>query len=244
MKKNKVRLDKLITDRKLAETRSRAQAMLMAGEILVNGIPLTKPGTPVDELSDIEVKDRNPYVSRGGLKLEYPLEHFNIPLKNKICLDIGASTGGFTDCMLQKGAKRVFAVDVGKNQLHEKLRNDPRVINIENTNFRYFSPKSLKENIEFVTIDVSFISLEKILPVAVECLKEYGEILCLVKPQFEATARDLKKGVLRDESVRVQTIEKIKRFASGISLEILGSVDSKVKGPKGNIEHFLYMKKR
>jgi 23S rRNA (cytidine1920-2'-O)/16S rRNA (cytidine1409-2'-O)-methyltransferase len=169
------------------------------------------------------------------------LETLGTDVRDKVCMDVGASTGGFTDCLLLHGARKVYAVDVGHGQLHYKLRSDPRVINIEGVNFRYFSCESLKEKVEFVTIDVSFISLEKILPPVVGCLAEMGEILAMVKPQFEASPGETKKGVVRDETVRTRTIKKIKIFASTLGLHLNGELDSPVKGPEGNIEHFLWL---
>jgi 23S rRNA (cytidine1920-2'-O)/16S rRNA (cytidine1409-2'-O)-methyltransferase len=237
----KTRLDVLLHERGLAESRSKAQALIMAGQVLVDGVPVTKAGTPVKPEAILSIKKTNPYVSRGGLKLEGALETLGTDVRDKVCMDVGASTGGFTDCLLQHGARKVYAVDVGHGQLHYKLRSDPRVINIEGVNFRYFSCESLKEKVEFVTIDVSFISLEKILPPVVGCLAEMGEILAMVKPQFEASPGETKKGVVRDETVRTRTIEKIKIFASTLGLHLNGELDSPVKGPEGNIEHFLWL---
>ena len=237
-------MDKLLIDKGLAETQAKAQALIISGSVLVDGLPMTKPGTPVETDSEITLKKQSPYVSRGGLKLASVFKQFDISLSGKICMDVGASTGGFTDFMLQNGAAKVYAVDVGKNLLHEKLKKDPRVINIEETNFRYFSDESLKQHIEFVTIDVSFISLDKILPVAVQYLKAGGEMLAMIKPQFEAAPGELKKGVVTDEKIRTVTIEKIKILAGGLGLELQGEADSAIKGPEGNVEHFLWLKKQ
>ena len=237
-------MDNLLLAKGLAETQAKAQALIISGKVLVDGLAVTKPGTPVDAGKEISIKKESPYVSRGGLKLESVFSKFDISLSGKLCMDVGASTGGFTDFMLQNGASKVYAVDVGKNLLHEKLKKDPRVVNIEETNFRYFSDESLKQHIEFVTIDVSFISLDKILPVAAQYLKAGGEMLAMVKPQFEAAPEELKKGVVRDETVRIRTIEKIKGFCKNQGLEILGEADSEIKGPEGNVEHFLWLKKR
>ncbi|MFC1501506.1 TlyA family RNA methyltransferase [Elusimicrobiota bacterium] len=239
----KDRLDRIVVERNLAKDIAKAQAIIMAGRVLVDSITITKPGTPIKKTSNIEIKKTNPYVSRGGLKLESAMNVFKISCKGKVCMDIGSSTGGFTDYMLQHGAKKVYAVDVGKNLLDYKLINDPRVVNIENTNFRYFSSEILKENIEFVTIDVSFISLEKILPVAAKNIALGGSIVAMVKPQFEALSKETVKGVVKDESLRSKIIEKIKQFAINLGLEIKGSTDSGVKGPEGNIEHFLWLHK-
>lgn len=240
----KIRLDKFMVEKGLAETRTRAQALIEDGKVDVPGVPVVKPGTLVDRGTSVTITEEIPYVSRGGLKLAAALDAFPINLQNKVCMDIGASTGGFTDCMLQRGASRVYALDVGHGQLHYKLRKDPRVINTEGVNFRYFSCENLKEPIEFATIDVSFISLEKILPVASSCLVPGGEMLAMVKPQFEASPKEVKKGVVRDETLRQKTITKIKDFSAGLALELLGELDSPVKGPQGNIEHFLWLKKK
>lgn len=239
----KKRLDVLIFEKGLAESRSKAQAIVMEGIVLVNGRKETKAGTQVNEDDIIEIEKQNPYVSRGGLKLESVLNLFNIDFTDKVCIDIGASTGGFTDCMLQHGAKKVYAVDVGTAQLHYKLRNDPRVVNIENVNFRYFDKSLLKDEIDIITIDVSFISLDKILPLASEIIKKDGFIVAMIKPQFELEPSEINKGVVRDESLRQKAINKIKDFAVNLGLEILKEQDSGVKGPKGNLEHFIMLKK-
>lgn len=239
----KKRLDVLIFERGLVESRSKAQSLVMTGMVLVNGQKVTKAGTQVDDEDIIEIERQNPYVSRGGLKLESVLKLFDIDFNNKICMDIGASTGGFTDCMLQHGAKKVYAVDVGTAQLHYKLRNDSRVVNIENVNFRYFDKSLLKDDIDIITIDVSFVSLDKILPLASEVVSDNGLIIAMVKPQFELKPNEIKKGVVRDETLRQKAINKIKDFVVVLGLEILKEQDSGVKGPKGNLEHFLMLKK-
>ncbi len=238
----KKRLDVLIFEKGLAESRSKAQAIVMEGLVLVNGKKTDKAGTQVNEDDIIEIEKQNPYVSRGGLKLESVLNLFNIDFTDKVCIDIGASTGGFTDCMLQHGAKKVYAVDVGTAQLHYKLRNDPRVVNIENVNFRYFDKSLLKDNIDIITIDVSFISLNKILPLASEIISKEGFIVAMIKPQFELEPNEINKGVVRDENLRQKAINKIKDVAMGLGLEILKEQDSGVKGPKGNLEHFILLK--
>lgn len=239
----KKRLDILIFEKGLAESRSKAQALVMAGTVLVNGQKVTKAGTQVSQEDLIEIEKRNPYVSRGGLKLESVLNLFNIDFTGKVCVDIGASTGGFTDCMLQHGAKKVYAVDVGTAQLHYKLRNDLRVVNIENVNFRYFDKTLLKDDIDVITIDVSFISLDKILPLASQIIKEQGIIVAMIKPQFELEPNEVKKGVVRDESLREKAINKIKDCAVNLGLKILKEQDSGLKGPKGNLEHFVLLGK-
>ena len=239
----KKRLDVLIFEKGLAESRSKAQAIVMEGLVLVNGKKINKAGTQVSEDDIIEIEKQNPYVSRGGLKLESVLNLFNIDFTDKVCIDIGASTGGFTDCMLQHGAKKVYAVDVGTAQLHYKLRNDPRVVNIENVNFRYFDKTLLKDDIDIITIDVSFISLDKILPLASEIISKEGFIVAMIKPQFELEPGEINKGVVRDENLRQKAINKIKDVAISLGLEILKEQDSGVKGPKGNLEHFVLLKK-
>lgn len=239
----KKRLDVLIFEKGLAESRSKAQAVVMEGLVLVNGKKITKAGTQVSEDDIIEIEKQNPYVSRGGLKLESVLNLFNIDFTGKICIDIGASTGGFTDCMLQHGAKKVYAVDVGTAQLHYKLRNDARVVNVENVNFRYFDKTLLKDDIDIITIDVSFISLDKILPLASEIISKDGFIVAMIKPQFELEPNEINKGVVRDENLRQKAINKIKDVAINLGLETVKEQDSGVKGPKGNLEHFVLLKK-
>ena len=239
----KTRLDILIFEKGLAETRSKAQALVMAGSVLVNGKKITKAGTQVSTEDIIEIEKQNPYVSRGGLKLESVLNLFELDFNDKICIDIGASTGGFTDCMLQHGAKKVYAVDVGTAQLHYKLRNDARVVNIENVNFRYFDKSLLKDDIDIITIDVSFISLDKILPLASEIIKNTGFIVAMIKPQFELEPNEIKKGVVKDEKLRQKAIDKIENFALNLGLEIIKEQDSGIKGPKGNLEHFILLRK-
>jgi 23S rRNA (cytidine1920-2'-O)/16S rRNA (cytidine1409-2'-O)-methyltransferase len=241
--KNKQRLDVLLFEKGLAETRTKAQAFVMGGSVFVNNQVQYKPSMLVIEEDIIEIKNINPYVSRGGLKLESALRALNIDVKGYICLDIGASTGGFTDCMLQKGAVKVYDVDVGSGQLHYKLRNDKRVINIENVNFRYFDTSLLKDKIDFATIDVSFISLDKILPMVYKGVSEGGFVLAMIKPQFELEPSEIKKGVVRDEKLRQKAINKIKEFALNLGFRIISEVDSGLKGPKGNLEHFVLLQK-
>ncbi|GHT51485.1 TlyA family rRNA (cytidine-2'-O)-methyltransferase [Endomicrobiia bacterium] len=241
--KNKKRLDVLLFEKDLAETRTKAQAFVIGGNVFVNNQVQYKPGTLVDEEDLIEIKNINPYVSRGGLKLESALEALVIDVRGYICLDVGASTGGFTDCMLQKGAIKIYAVDVGQGQLHYKLRNDPRVVNVESINFRYFDRSLLKDNIDFVTIDVSFISLDKILPMAYKSIAENVSVLAMIKPQFELEPLEVKKGVVRDEKLRQKAINKIKQSALNLGFKIISEVNSGLKGPKGNLEHFLLLKK-
>lgn len=240
----KKRLDVVIFEKGLSESRSKAQALVMAGEVLVNGEKITKAGFQVSDDDLIEIEKQNPYVSRGGLKLESVLKLFEIDFTDKVCMDIGASTGGFTDCMLQHGAKKVYAVDVGTAQLHYELRNDPRVVNIENVNFRYFDKALLKDDIDIITIDVSFISLDKILPLASEIVSNTGNIIAMIKPQFELEPGEVKKGVVKDEKLRQKAIDKIKNVVESLNMTVLKEQDSGLKGPKGNLEHFILLKKK
>ena len=242
----KERLDVLLVKHNLAPSREKAKAILMSGIVYVNGQKEDKPGSTFeDEKVTIEVRGKTlPYVSRGGLKLEKALKIYPIDLKGKVCLDIGASTGGFTDCMLQNGAVRVYAVDVGRGQLDYKLRSDARVVCMEKTNFRYMTEQDLPERVDFATSDVSFISLEKMLPPAHALLKDEGEMVVLIKPQFEA-GRELvgKKGVVTDSGVRRNVVQKICDFAAGTGFELLGLDFSPIKGPEGNVEFLLWLKK-
>jgi 23S rRNA (cytidine1920-2'-O)/16S rRNA (cytidine1409-2'-O)-methyltransferase len=242
IKPKKIRLDALLAEKNLAENIQKAGAIIMAGGVEVDGKVIDKPGTPVGTTSEITFKSSNPFVSRGGLKIEPAFAHFNISVEGRVCMDIGASTGGFTDFLLSRGAQKVYAVDVGKNLLHERLKSNPKVVNLEGVNFRYFSSENLKRTIEFVTIDVSFISLENILPNVADFLSENALVLAMVKPQFEAEQKDLRKGVVKDEETRSALISKVIKFSEDTGFVRLGGVDSTVKGPKGNIEHFLLLK--
>lgn len=242
----KERLDVLLVKQGFAPSREKAKAILMSGIVYVDGQKEDKAGTMVNEEKvKIEVRGAAlPYVSRGGLKLEKALKVFPIDLEGKTCLDIGASTGGFTDCMLQNGAAKVYAVDVGHGQLDWKLRNDERVICMEKTNFRYMTKDSLPEQVDFASCDVSFISLTKILEPAFALLKEHAQMVVLIKPQFEAGKDKVgKKGVVTDEKVHREVAEKVMLFAAGLGFHILGLDFSPIKGPEGNIEYLLYMQK-
>lgn len=242
----KKRLDLLIVERGLITGRDRAKSIIMAGQVYVNNQKADKPGQPVEETDQIEVRgDTLPYVSRGGLKLEKSMQEFGLSLDGMVCADIGASTGGFTDCMLQNGAERVYAVDVGYGQLAWKLRTDPRVINLERTNIRYVTTKQIPEALDFISIDVSFISLGLVLPVAYNLLKTDCKVVCLVKPQFEA-GRELvgKKGVVRELSTHMAVLEKTLHTAQGLGLRALALTFSPVKGPEGNIEYLLCLQKQ
>lgn len=241
----KKRLDCLIFDRGLAESREKAKAVIMAGQVYVEGQKQDKAGTQFPLEVQIEVRgDRLPYVSRGGLKLEKALALFPIDLNGKIVMDIGASTGGFTDCMLQNGAQRVYSIDVGYGQLAWKLRTDPRVVSLERTNVRFLTKEQVPEPADFFSVDVSFISLRLVLPVARRFLSENGQAVCLIKPQFEAGRENVgKKGVVRDEKIHVQVIHTILHFVLENGFSALGLTYSPVKGPEGNIEYLLYLQK-
>ncbi len=243
----KERLDVILVSRGLAASREKAKAVIMAGDVFVNGQREDKPGTAFDEskIVSLEVKgDQLPYVSRGGLKLEKAMESFGLSLDGYVCMDIGASTGGFTDCMLQRGAVKVYSVDVGHGQLAWKLRSDPRVVCMEKTNFRYLTRGDIDDDLDFASVDVSFISLTKILIPARKLLKDEGEMVCLIKPQFEAGREKVgKKGVVRDPEVHKEVIAKVTDFAGIIGFSVLGLDFSPVRGPEGNIEYLLYIRK-
>lgn len=242
----KERLDVLLTKQGLAESREKAKALIMSGEVFVNGQREDKAGAVFEESkAAIEVRGRTlPYVSRGGLKLEKALQNFPLSVQDKVCMDIGASTGGFTDCMLQNGARKVYSVDVGHGQLAWKLRNDERVVCMEKTNFRYMQPEDIADRLDFASVDVSFISLTKILLPARNLLKDDGEMVCLIKPQFEAGREKVgKKGVVRDVAVHREVIEKVIDFAAMIGFHILQLDYSPIKGPEGNIEYLLFIRK-
>lgn len=239
------RLDALLVRQGHVQSRERARALIMEGKVLVDGVKLEKPGTQVPVQAKVRLLgDDLPFVSRGGLKLAKAIATFGLTLQEKIAADIGASTGGFTDCALQNGAKRVYAIDVGYGQLAWKLRTDPRVINMERTNARYLQPENLPEAMDFISIDVAFISLEKVLPVAYQLLTTNGQIVALIKPQFEA-GRSLvgKKGVVKDPKVHAMVIAKVLRFATDMQLKPIGLTYSPVKGPEGNIEYLVLLAK-
>ena len=239
----KERLDVLMVQRNLAESREKAKALIMSGIVYVNGQKEDKAGTSFEETVQIEVRGNTlKYVSRGGLKLEKAMSRFGVQLAGKVCMDVGASTGGFTDCMLQNGAVKVYAVDVGHGQLAWKLRNDDRVICMEKTNIRYVTPEDIGDRIEFASIDVSFISLTKVLGPVKQLLTDEGQVVCLIKPQFEAGREKVgKKGVVREKSVHLEVIEMVMDYARSIGFGILGLEFSPIKGPEGNIEYLLYL---
>lgn len=243
----KERLDVLLVKQGLAKSRENAKAIIMSGNVFVDGQREDKAGSTFDEEKvTITVKGNTlKYVSRGGLKLEKAIEHFGVNVENAVCMDIGASTGGFTDCMLQNGAVKVYSVDVGHGQLAWKLRNDERVVCMEKTNFRYLSRQDIEDDLDFASVDVSFISLTKILLPARNLLKDHGKMVCLIKPQFEAGKEKVgKKGVVRDEKVHVEVIEKIFDFIDIVGFDYLALDYSPIKGPEGNIEYLIYIQKR
>ena len=239
----KKRLDVLVTELGLAPSREKAKALIMAGSVYVNGQKEDKAGDLFDETAAVTVQGRKlPYVSRGGLKLEKALQVFPIDLSGCVAVDIGASTGGFTDCMLQNGAVKVYAIDVGYGQLAYQLRNDPRVVNMERTNIRNVAAGDLAEKADFASADVSFISLKHVFPVMKELLKEGGQAVCLIKPQFEAGREKVgKKGVVREESTHCEVIHNVIGMARENGFSVLGLDWSPVKGPEGNIEYLLYL---
>ena len=236
--KIKKRLDVLLTERGQAENRTKAQAIIMSGLVYVNGQKADKPGVSYEEAVDIEVRTGAcPYVSRGGLKLEKALRDFGVDPTGFVCSDSGASTGGFTDCLLQQGASKVFAIDVGYGQLDWKIRSDPRVVVMERTNVRYVTPEQLGEPLDLSVVDVSFISLKIVLPVIKTFLKQTGQVLCLIKPQFEAGKEKVgKKGVVRDPQTHKEVLDNFVALANELEFKILGLTFSPVKGPEGNIE--------
>ena len=239
----KERLDVMLVNRGFATSREKAKAIIMSGNVYVNGQKEDKAGSMFDEKAQVEVKGSTlKYVSRGGLKLEKAMSHFGLKLDGKVCMDVGASTGGFTDCMLQNGAVKVYAVDVGHGQLDWKLRNDPRVVCMEKTNIRYVLPEHIEEPVEFASIDVSFISLTKVLLPVKGLLTDRGQVACLIKPQFEAGREKVgKKGVVREKSTHLEVIEKVISYAWSIGYDILNLEFSPIKGPEGNIEYLLYL---
>ncbi|MEI3378720.1 MAG: TlyA family RNA methyltransferase [Coprococcus sp.] len=241
----KERLDVMMVNRGLAESREKAKAIIMSGIVYVDNIKEDKAGSTFDEKAQIEVRGNTlKYVSRGGLKLEKAMDCFGVSLAGKVAMDVGSSTGGFTDCMLQNGAVKVYSVDVGHGQLAWKLRNDERVVCMEKTNIRYVTSDDIEDRIEFASIDVSFISLTKVLPPVKELLTDDGEIVCLIKPQFEAGREKVgKKGVVRDQKVHVEVVEMIVDFARQIGFKTLDLSYSPIKGPEGNIEYLLYITK-
>ena len=242
-KVKKKRLDQLLTSRNLAESTDQAQRLIMAGLVYIDGQKADKAGMSFRENASIEVREVLKYVSRGGLKLEKALEYFPVQAEGAVCLDVGASTGGFTDVLIQNGARKVYAVDVGHGQLHYKLQHDKRVINLEKTHVRKLTDTLIPEPIDILVIDTSFISLTKVLPAAWPFLKEGGCCVALIKPQFEVEPKYLDKGVVRDEEKRQQAIDKVCQMLPELEgAEIIGIIESPIHGPKGNIEYLLGLK--
>lgn len=239
----KERLDVLLVTKNISETREKAKALIMTGNVFVNGQREDKAGVKVDTEAPITIKGKPmPYVSRGGLKLEKAMEDFSITLENRVCMDVGASTGGFTDCMLQNGASKVYSIDVGYGQFAWKLRNDPRVVCMEKTNIRYVTKEQIPDLIDFTTIDVSFISLTKVLEPIKALMNQKGALVCLIKPQFEAGREQVgKKGVVRDKKVHQAVIQKIVTYVLSLDFRILALDYSPIKGPQGNIEYLIHL---
>lgn len=240
----KERLDILLVKRNLAASREKAKAIIMSGSVFVDGQREDKAGATFPEEAAIEVRGHTlPYVSRGGLKLEKALQNFDVTVEGKVCTDVGSSTGGFTDCMLQNGARKVYAIDVGRGQLDWKLRQDERVVCMEKTNIRYVTPEEIPDKIQFVSIDVSFISLTKVLGPVKALMEPDGQVVCLIKPQFEAGREKVgKKGVVRERSVHLEVIRMVAAFAGSIGFEALHLEFSPIKGPEGNIEYLLHLR--
>lgn len=245
MANKKIRLDQLLIEKGIFTSRERAKAAIMSGKVFVDGKRVDKAGEKVSEEASLEYKgEKMPYVSRGGYKLAKAIKEFSVDLRSKHCMDIGASTGGFTDCMLQNGAVKVYSIDVGYGQLAWKLRIDNRVVCMERTNFRYVTRENIPEEIDFASIDVSFISLKKIIPTALELMSPAGKIVALIKPQFEAGREKVgKKGVVKDKSTHIEVIKSIVDFLESKKLSILGLSYSPIKGPEGNIEYLVYFSK-
>lgn len=238
------RLDVLMVSLGLVESRQKAQALIMEGRVKVNGVFVSKAGTKVPVDSNIEIVEPLRYVSRGGLKLEYAIEYFGIDVKDKICLDVGASTGGFTHCLIIRGARKVYSIDVGYGLIHPLLRNDPRVVVIERTNFRYFPRDAIPDEIDLLVMDVSFISVTKLVDKIWEFLKAGGETVVLVKPQFEVGRKKIGKGgIVRDESYQLEAVNNVKKALEDKGFIVFGFVPSPIKGAKGNQEYLLYARK-
>lgn len=237
----KIRADLLLVKKGLVPSRQKAQALILAGQVFSGERRIEKAGQLLAEESPLEVKELPRFASRGGIKLDHALNLFKVPVPDKVCLDVGASTGGFTDCLLQRGAKKVYAVDVGYGQLDWKLRENPKIVVLEKTNFRYIADDKIPEPVDLAVVDVSFISLAKILPKARGFLKGGGEVVALIKPQFELGPSEVKKGVVRSESLREKAVGKVEDEAKKLGFKILGRTKSPILGPKGNQEYFLHL---
>jgi len=243
----KTRADLLLVERGLAESREKAKVLILAGKVFYsldgkNFHRVSKPSQTLPPSAEFKVEEDLPYVSRGGLKLEQALNFFEVDPSGLVCLDVGASTGGFTDCLLQRGAKRVYAVDVGKGLLHPKLREDPRVVVLEGINARYLTPSYFPEKMDLITVDVSFISLKKVLPALKELLKDNGLIIALIKPQFELSPKEVKKGIVRDPKLHFKVVNEIWEFAKNLGFEPIGVVESPILGAKGNKEFLICLR--
>jgi 23S rRNA (cytidine1920-2'-O)/16S rRNA (cytidine1409-2'-O)-methyltransferase len=243
----KTRADLLLVERGIAESREKAKVLILAGKVFYsldgkNFHRVSKPSQTLSPSAEFKVEEDLPYVSRGGLKLEQALNFFEVDPSGLICLDVGASTGGFTDCLLQRGAKRVYAVDVGKGLLHPKLREDPRVVVLEGINARYLTPSYFPEKMDLITVDVSFISLKKVLPALKELLKDNGLIIALIKPQYELSPKEVKKGIVRDPKLHLKVVNEIWEFAKDLGFEPLGVVESPILGAKGNKEFLICLR--
>jgi 23S rRNA (cytidine1920-2'-O)/16S rRNA (cytidine1409-2'-O)-methyltransferase len=238
-----LRLDQYLVEKGLVPTREKAQALIMSGLVLVDGKTADKPGQRIKENAKVEIKEPFRYVSRGGYKLEHALEKLGLSVEGFTVLDVGSSTGGFTDCLLQRGAKRVYAVDVGRAQMDQKLRQDPRVVLYEETDARELTEEHIPEKVDLITMDVSFISSKKLLPVVVKFLKKEGFLLVLVKPQFELPPKFVKKGVVKDDEKKVQAVLDVVNFLKGLGFSVLRVIKAKPRGTKGNEEFFLFAKR-
>jgi 23S rRNA (cytidine1920-2'-O)/16S rRNA (cytidine1409-2'-O)-methyltransferase len=238
-----LRLDQYLVEKGLAPTREKAQALIMSGLVLVDGKTADKPGQRVKENAKVEIKEPFKYVSRGGYKLEHALEKLGLSVEGFTVLDVGASTGGFTDCLLQRGAKKVYAVDVGRTQMDQKLRQDSRVVLYEETDARELTEEHIPEKVDLITMDVSFISSKKLLPIVVKFLKEEGFLLVLVKPQFELHPKFVKKGVVKDDEKKAQAVLDVANFLKGLGFSVLRVIKAKPRGTKGNEEFFLFAKR-
>jgi 23S rRNA (cytidine1920-2'-O)/16S rRNA (cytidine1409-2'-O)-methyltransferase len=239
---SRARLDRLLVDKGLVDSREKAARLILAGEVMVDGQRVDKAGALIPTDADIDLRGRSPYVSRGGEKLAHALQHFPVTVKGRICIDVGASTGGFTDCLLQKGAARVFAVDVGTAQLDVKLRKDPRVVVMEQTNARALDPRVFDEQPSLAVIDVSFISLEKILPAVFGVLAPRSEIIALVKPQFEAGRAEVRKGIIVDPAVHARVLEEVTAAGAEVGLTRVAATPSPITGQKGNVEFLVHFR--
>lgn len=242
---SKERIDKLLIEKRIVQSRERARSLVMEGRVIVEDRTIDKPGTKVDVEAQLQIRGEDlPYVSRGGVKLEGALNAFGVHPSGMVVMDVGASTGGFTDCVLQKGARKVYAVDVGYGQLAWKLRKDPRVVNLERRNIRYLKREEIEEEVDLILIDTSFISIEKYLPHLLGFLRKGGTIISLIKPQFEVGKGEVGKGgVVKDPALHQKVIERISQFSRGLGLMVLRVIESSLLGPKGNKEFFIYLKK-